>query len=355
MTAASLTGSSGGAPGAGQATHEDRSAFFFLLIAGLFFVVSGLVALIVAAKLQIPTLLGNISWLTFGRLRPIHTNGMLFGWLLAADMGLCFYLVPRLCGVKLWSEKLGMATMYLWVFIILSAVVTLALGQNQGLEYAELPNWLDVFVVIAWVMFAINIFATVAKRKYEQMYVSLWYILASILWTAFVYIVGNFATVFTSGVNQANLNWFYVHNAVGLVFTPLGLGIGYYFIPKAAETPLYSHRLSMIGFWSLAFVYVWTGAHHMLHGPISQWLQTVAILFSVMLMIPVWTLVWNFFATMKGQWHQLKDNVPIKFLMTGTIFYLLTCFQGPMHSLRTVNAIVSKTDWIVGHAPMAVP
>ena len=262
--------------------------------------------------------------------------------------------MPRLCGVKLWSEKLGMATMWLWVLIVLSAVVTLAAGQNQGLEYAELTGWIDLLVVVAWVMFAVNIFATVFTRKYQQMYVSLWYILASILWTAFVYIVGNFATVPTTGVNQANLNWFYVHNAVGLIFTPLGLAIGYYFIPKAAETPLYSHRLSMIGFWSLAFVYVWTGAHHMLHGPISQWLQTVAILFSVMLMIPVWTLVWNFFATMKGQWHQLKDNVPIKFLMTGTIFYLLTCFQGPMHSLRTVNAIVSKTDWIPGHAHMAV-
>ena len=336
------------------AAHEDKSAFGFLMIASLFFVVSGLVALIIAGKLNFPTLLGSVSWLTFGRMRPTHTNGMLFGWLLAADMGLCFYLVPRLCGVRLWSEKLGVATMWLWVVIVLGAVVELALGHNQGLEYAELPLWLDLAVVVAWVAFAINIFATVATRKYQQMYVSLWYIMASILWTAFVYIVGNLATIPTAGVNQANLNWFYVHNAVGLIFTPLGLGIGYYFIPKAAETPLYSHRLSMIGFWSLAFVYVWTGAHHMLHGPISQWLQTVAILFSVMLMIPVWTLVWNFLATMKGQWHQLKDNVPIKFLMTGTIFYLLTCFQGPMHSLRAVNAIVSKTDWIVGHAHMAV-
>jgi cytochrome c oxidase cbb3-type subunit 1 len=334
--------------------HQDRSAFGLLMIGSLFFLVSGLIALIIATKFHFPTLLGSVSWLTYGRLRPIHTNGMLFGWLLAADMGLSFYLVPRLCGVKLWSEKLGLATMWLWVLIILSAVVTLAAGQNQGLEYAELSLWIDVLVVVAWVMFAVNIFATVFTRRYQQMYVSLWYILASILWTAFVYIVGNFAVVPTTGVNQANLNWFYVHNAVGLVFTPLGLAIGYYFIPKAAETPLYSHRLSMIGFWSLAFVYVWTGAHHMLHGPISQWLQTVAILFSVMLMIPVWTLVWNFFATMKGQWHQLKDNVPIKFLMTGTIFYLLTCFQGPMHSLRTVNAIVSKTDWIPGHAHMAV-
>jgi cytochrome c oxidase cbb3-type subunit 1 len=334
--------------------HEDKSAFAFLLMASTFFLVSGLFALIVAGKLQWPTLLGDISWLSYGRLRPIHTNGMLFGWLLAAQMGLCLYMVPRLCGVKLWSEKLGMATMWLWVVIILSAVVTLLVGDNQGLEYAELNLWIDALVVVAWVMFGINIFATVAIRKYQQMYVSLWYVMAAILWTAFVYITGNFAAEYTSGVNQANLNWFYVHNAVGLVFTPLGLGIGYYFIPKAAGTPLYSHRLSMIGFWSLAFVYVWTGAHHMLHGPISQWLQTVAILFSVMLMIPVWTLVWNFLATMKGEWQQLKDNVPVKFLMTGTIFYLLTCFQGPMHALRSVNAIVSKTDWIVGHAHMAV-
>ena len=334
--------------------HDDKSAFGFLMAAGLFFVVSGIYALVIAAKLQFPTLLGSVSWLTYGRMRPVHTNGMLFGWLLAADMGLIYYLVPRLCGVKLWSEKLGLATLALWITIILGAVVTLSLGFNQGLEYAELPLWLDILVVIAWIMFGVNIFATVAVRKYQQMYVSLWYILASILWTAFVYLVGNFATMFASGVNQANLNWFYVHNAVGLIFTPLGLALGYYFIPKASEAPLYSHRLSMIGFWSLAFVYVWTGAHHMLHGPISQWLQTVSILFSVMLMIPVWSLVWNFFATMKGQWHQLKDNVPIKFLMTGTIFYLLTCFQGPMHSLRSVNAIVSKTDWIVGHAHMAV-
>lgn len=334
--------------------HEDKSAFGFLMAAGLFFVVSGIYALVIAAKLQFPTFLGSVSWLTYGRMRPVHTNGMLFGWLLAADMGLIYYLVPRLCGVKLWSEKLGLATLGVWITIILGAVVTLSLGFNQGLEYAELPLWLDILVVVAWIMFGVNIFATVAIRKYQQMYVSLWYILASILWTAFVYLVGNFATMFTSGVNQANLNWFYVHNAVGLIFTPLGLALGYYFIPKASEAPLYSHRLSMIGFWSLAFVYVWTGAHHMLHGPISQWLQTVSILFSVMLMIPVWSLVWNFFATMKGQWHQLKDNVPIKFLMSGTIFYLLTCFQGPMHSLRTVNAIVSKTDWIVGHAHMAV-
>jgi cytochrome c oxidase cbb3-type subunit 1 len=188
------------------------------------------------------------------------------------------------------------------------------------------------------------------------MYVSTWYLMGTILWTAFVYLTGNFATLLPgiTGVNQANLTWMYTHNAVGLIFTPAGLAIAYYFIPRASNTPLYSHKLSMVGFWALAFVYVWTGAHHMLHGPISQWLQTVAIVFSVMLLIPVWSVVYNFIATMKGQWHQLGDNVSLKFLMSGTVFYLLTCFQGPMHSLRSVNAIVSKTDWIPGHAHMAV-
>jgi cytochrome c oxidase cbb3-type subunit 1 len=334
--------------------HEDTTAKWFLISSVMYFVIVGIIAVTIAAKFVWPSLLGTVQYLTYGRLRPLHVNGMLFGWLLAADMGLAYFIVPRLCGVKLWSEKLGIATAALWNVIILGAVVSLLAGWNQGLEYAELPMFLDVLVVIAWIMFGANIFGTIMTRKYEQMYVSLWYIMGTILWTAFVYLTGNFAVLFATGVNQANLNWMYVHNAVGLIFTPIGLAIAYYMIPKSSDTPLHSHKLSMIGFWSLAFVYVWTGAHHMLHGPISQWLQTIAIAFSVMLLIPVWAVVHNFFATMQGQWHQLRENVPLKFLMSGVVFYLLTCFQGPMHSLRTVNAIVSKTDWIPGHAHMAV-
>jgi cytochrome c oxidase cbb3-type subunit I len=334
--------------------HEDITAKWFLLSSVTYFFIVGIIALAIAAKFVWPQFLGTVSYFTYGRLRPLHVNGMLFGWLLAADMGLAFYIVPRLCGVKLWSEKLGVATAILWNIIVLAAVVTLPAGFNKGLEYAELATPISILVVIAWVMFGANIFATIATRKYEQMYVSLWYIMGTILWTAFVYLTGNFGALFTSGVNQANLNWMYVHNAVGLIFTPVGLALAYYFIPKSSNTPLYSHKLSMIGFWALAFVYVWTGAHHMLHGPISQWLQTIAIVFSVMLLIPVWAVVYNFFATMKGEWHQLGDNVSLKFLMSGVVFYLLTCFQGPMHSLRSVNAIVSKTDWIPGHAHMAV-
>ena len=337
-----------------ESIHADTTAKWFMLSSITYFFIVGIIALTIAAKFVWPQLLGSVSVLTYGRLRPLHVNGMLFGWLLAADMGLAYYLVPRLCGVKLWSEKLGVATALIWNFIILGAVVALPLGYNKGWEYGELPLPLTALVVVAWVMFGINIFGTIATRKYEQMYVSLWYIMGTVLWTAFVYLTGNVAVYFTTGVNQANLNWMYVHNAVGLIFTPIGLALAYYFIPKASNTPLYSHKLSMVGFWALAFVYVWTGAHHMLHGPISQWLQTIAITFSLMLLIPVWTVVYNFFATMKGQWYQLRENVPLKFLMSGVVFYLLTCFQGPMHSLRSVNAIVSKTDWIPGHAHMAV-
>ncbi|MGE0101053.1 MAG: cbb3-type cytochrome c oxidase subunit I [Blastocatellales bacterium] len=337
-----------------ESIHQDTTAKLFLVSSITYFFIVGIIALLIAAKFVWPQLLGTVSFLSYGRLRPLHVNGMLFGWLLAADMGLIYYLVPRLCGVRLWSEKLGIATAALWNVIILGAVVSLLLGINQGFEYAELPLPLDVLVVVAWIMFGVNIFGTILTRKYLQMYVSLWYAMGTILWTAFVYLTGNFAVLFTTGVNQANLNWMYVHNAVGLIFTPAGLALAYYFIPKTSNSPLHSHKLSMIGFWSLAFVYVWTGAHHMLHGPISQWLQTIAIVFSLMLLIPVWAVVYNFFATMKGQWHQMRENVPLKFLLTGVVFYLLTCFQGPMHSLRSVNAIVSKTDWIPGHAHMAV-
>ena len=337
-----------------ESIHEDTTAKLFIISSISYFFIVGIVALIIAAKFVMPSFLGTVEYLTYGRMRPLHVNGMLFGWLLACDMGLMYYIVPRLTGVKLWSEKLGMATAALWNFIILGAVVSLVMGWNQGWEYAELPTFLDVCVVIAWIMFGANIFMTIANRKYTTMYVSLWYAMGTILWTAFVYLTGNFATLFTTGVNQANLNWMYVHNAVGLIFTPVGLAIAYYYIPKSSNNPLYSHKLSMIGFWSLAFVYVWTGAHHMIHGPISQWLQTISIVFSVMLLIPVWAAVYNFFTTMKGQWHQLRENIALKFLMSGVVFYLLTCFQGPMHSLRAVNAIVSKTDWIPGHAHMAV-
>jgi cbb3-type cytochrome c oxidase subunit I len=330
--------------------HEDKSARWFLYSSILFFLITITIGVIMAIKFIYPEFLGGIAALSFGRIRAIHTNGVLFGWLLAANMGLAYYVVPRLCGTKLFSEKLGMATLGIWVFVVLGAVVTLASGDTQAREYLELNMWLDILVTIAWVLFAINIFATIAKRKYEQMYVSLWYIMGTIFWTAILWIVGNLPVY--SGVNDANVNWWFGHNAVGLIFTPMGVAMAYYFIPKSTGNPLYSHKLSIIGFWTIAFLYIWNGAHHIIFGPVTTWLQTVAILFSVSLLIPVWTVITNFYGTLRGKWTQ--GNYIVKFLLAGTTFYLLTCFQGPMHSLRSVNQIVSKTDWIVGHAHMAV-
>lgn len=330
--------------------HEDKSARWFMYTAIVFFLVTIIIGLTMAIKFIAPEFLGGIGALSFGRIRAIHTNGVLFGWLLAADMGLCYYLVPRLAGVKLFSEKLGMWTLYLWIVILLGAVVTLGMGDTQGKEYLELNSFLDILVTIAWVMFGINIFGTIARRKYENMYASLWYIMGTILWTAVLWIVANLPVY--SGVNDANVNWWFGHNAVGLIFTPVGLAIAYYFIPKSTGNALYSHKLSLIGFWTIAFLYIWTGAHHIIFGPIPTWLQTIAILFSISLLIPVWTAVTNFYGTLRGKWAQ--GNYVVKFFIAGTTFYLLTCFQGPMHSLRTVNQIVSKTDWIVGHAHMAV-
>lgn len=330
--------------------HEDKSARWFLYSSILFFLITITIGLMMAIKFVYPEFLGGIAALGFGRIRAIHTNGVLFGWLLAANMGLAYYVVPRLCGTKLFSEKLGMMTLYIWVFVVLAAVVTLGMGDTQAREYLELNIWLDLLVTIAWVLFGINIFATIAKRKYEQMYVSLWYIMGTIFWTAILWIVGNLPVY--SGVNDANVNWWFGHNAVGLIFTPMGVAMAYYFIPKSTGNPLYSHKLSIIGFWTIAFLYIWNGAHHILFGPVPTWLQTVAILFSISLLIPVWTVITNFYGTLRGKWTQ--GNYIVKFLLAGTTFYLLTCFQGPMHSLRSVNQIVSKTDWIVGHAHMAV-
>ncbi len=333
-----------------MARHEDTAAKWFTYTAVLFFLITILVGFVMAIKFVFPEFLGGLGILSFGRIRPIHTNGVLFGWLLAANMGLCYYIVPRLCGTRLFSEKLGIATLVIWIFVVLSAVVTLAAGQTQAREYLELVWWLDALVAVAWVLFAVNIFATIAKRKRPQMYVSLWYIMGTILWTTILWVVGNLPVY--SGVNDANVNWWFGHNAVGLIFTPVGVALAYYFIPKSTGNPLYSHKLSLIGFWTIAFLYIWNGAHHILFGPIPVWLQTVAILFSVSLLIPVWTVIANFFGTLRGKWAQ--GNYVVKFLLAGTVFYLLTCFQGPMHSLRSVNQIVSKTDWIVGHAHMAV-
>lgn len=296
----------------------------------------------------------------FGRVRPVHVGTVTLLWLLSADIGLFYYFIPRLCGVPLWSSQMAYVSAALWWTSLIIGVYSYPWGTNFGWEYAELPNWVSWIptkgmTTVAWILVVINFFMTIATRKYEKMYVSLWYAMGTLIWTTFTFIVGSYAVNWVpGGISRVNVSFFYVHNLVGLIFTPMGLAQAYYFLPKLANTPIYSHRLSMIGFWSIAFVYAWIGAHHIIHGPVSQWLQTTAIVFSLWLFIPVWTVVTNLFATLKPQWSAYTQSAPIRFLMMGNIFYLLTCIQGPLMALRNVNEITSKTDWIIGHSHISL-
>jgi cytochrome c oxidase cbb3-type subunit 1 len=300
------------------------------------------------------------EYVHFGRVRPVHVMHVTLLWLLSVDIGLFYYFVPRLCGTPLWSPKLANYTTGLWWFSLILGTYSLPTGTNTGWEYAELPYFVSIFPIkalftIAFLMAALNFYMTIARRKFEKMYVSLWYVMGTLFWTAFTWVVGAYiVNLVPGGISRVNVNFFYVHNLVGLIFTPMGLATAYYALPKLSGLPIYSHRLSMIGFWSIAFVYAWIGAHHIIHGPMSQWLQTTSIVFSLWLFIPVWTVVANIFATLSGHWDKYAESPPLRFLMMGNIFYLITCIQGPLMALRNINEITSKTDWVIGHSHISL-
>lgn len=302
------------------------------------------------------------QYIHFGKVRPVHVMAVTLLWLLSANMGLMYYFVPRLCGTSIWSGKLATFTNYTWWAALVVGTFSIPLGTNFGWEYAELPmtvggGWVPIklIVAIAWVLFSVNLFMTIFQRQHKKMYVSLWYVMATLIWTTFTFVVGNFAIEWVpKGISRVNTSFFYVHNLVGLIFTPMGLATAYYFIPKLTGAPIYSHRMSMVGFWSIAFVYAWIGAHHMLHGPESQWLQTTSIVFSMWLIIPVWTVVANLLGTVKREWQMYSRSAPLRFMTMGVVFYLIVCLQGSLQSLRNVNEVISKTDWIIGHAHMSL-
>lgn len=300
------------------------------------------------------------EYIHFGRVRPVHVGSVALLWLYSVGVGFFYYFVPRLCGIPLWSSKMAYVSVAFWWSGLVIGVYSYPLGTNFGWEYAELPDWVGwiptkPMFVIAWVLVCINIFMTIFTRKYQKMYVSLWYTMGTLIWATFTYLMGSYGINFVAdGISKVNVSWFYVHNLVGLIFTPMGLAAAYYFLPKLANTPIHSHKLSMIGFWSIAFVYGWIGAHHMMHGPISQWLQTVAVIFSIWLFIPVFTVVHNLFYTLIPEWKKYSQSAPIRFLMMGIMFYFATCIQGPLMALRNINEITSKTDWVIGHAHVAL-
>ena len=292
----------------------------------------GLVAVLVGVIVSIQMVEPGLNfppYLTFGRLRPIHTNAGIYGWGIGVTFATFLYMVQRLCKTPLWSNKLARFQLWFFNITIIASAVTLALGYTTSKEYHEMEWPIDVMVVILWVVFAINIIMTIIKRKEEQMYISLWYMMAAIVGVAILYLVNAAAVpaeLFKSysayaGTNDANVEWWFGHNAVAMALTAPPLAMFYYFLPKSTGVPIYSHRMSIIAFWSLIFMYLWTGAHHLLWTPVPDWIQTLAMGFSVMLIAPSWGSVFNGYLSMNGQWHQMRENYLVKFLIIGITFY----------------------------------
>ncbi len=340
--------------------YDDRPAKLFLYPAILFMIVGMFVGVFIAFNAFVfPDYFAG-EYIHFGRVRPVHVGTVTLLWLLSVNVGLMLYFVPRLCGVPLWRPDLALAAGILWWTILILGNFSYPWGTNFGWEYAELPTWVSwipvkFLFVCSWLALVIVFFMTIAGRKFQKLYVSLWYSMGTLIWTTITVFVGFFVINWVpEGISRVNISWFYVHNLVGLIYTPMGLAQAYYFLPKLANTPIYSHRLSMIGFWSIAFIYAWIGTHHMIHGPVSQWLQTTSIVFSIWLFIPVWTVVYNLSQTLEKDWSKYLQSAPIRFLMMGVLFYLITCIQGPLMALRNVNEITSKTDWVIGHAHISL-
>jgi cytochrome c oxidase cbb3-type subunit I/II len=316
-----------------------------------------LVGVIIALQLAYwPANLG-LPWTTFGRLRPLHTNAVIFafgGNILFTGI---YYSTQRLLKVRMWNDMLSRLHFWGWQLIIVLAAVTLVLGMTQSKEYAELIWPIDLLITVVWVIFAVNLFGTIAVRQVKHMYVAIWFYISFVITIAVLHIVNSLAipaTLFRSypvysGLTDALVQWWYGHNAVGFFLTTPFLGLMYYFLPKAAERPVYSYRLSIIHFWALVFLYIWAGPHHLLLSALPDWAQTLGMVFSVMLIAPSWGGMLNGLLTLKGSWERMRTDAVLKFMVVAVSFYGMSTFEGPMMSIRAVNSLAHFTNWVIGH------
>ncbi|MDP3090578.1 MAG: cbb3-type cytochrome c oxidase subunit I [Nitrospira sp.] len=336
-----------------------RAWLWWALIWLTFFPIVGVV---VSIKFHNPGFLDGISWLTFGRLRPIHVNGVIFGSFSTVFLGLLYYIVPRLCGVRMYKEEWGWWLLWLWNGFLVLGNASFLFGFNMGLEAGEFewPFNLLRFVILG--LITVQVLGTVFRRTERRFYVAMWYTTAALIWTIMNLILGNVLLTYAediAGVNSAAMHGLYIHYIVGLWITPAGLALVYYFLPLSAKSSLYSHKLSLLGFWGLAFFYPFVGTHHYLYSPIPHWTQTISIVTSMLLIIPVWTVVVNFFGTMLGRWGTVAgggggDNYAAKFLMMGAVYYLIGCFQGSVEALRRVQELTHFNDFVIAHSHLTV-
>ena len=337
--------------------YNDKVVRQFTIMTIVWGVVGMLVGVIIAAQLLWPALNFDIPWLSYGRLRPLHTNAVIFAFGGSALFATSYYVVQRTCHARLFGGGLAAFTFWGWQVVIVLAAITLPLGLTQGKEYAELIWPIDLLITAVWVAYAIVFFGTIAIRKVKHIYVANWFFGAFILTVAVLHIVNSLALPTSmlhsypvySGVVDAMVQWWYGHNAVGFFLTAGFLGMMYYFVPKQAGRPIYSYRLSVVHFWALISLYMWAGPHHLHYTTLPDWAQTLGMVFSLMLLAPSWGGMINGIMTLSGAWHKLRTDPILKFLIVSLSFYGMSTFEGPMMSIKTVNALSHYTDWTIGH------
>ncbi|MFZ2627443.1 MAG: cytochrome-c oxidase, cbb3-type subunit I [Rugosibacter sp.] len=339
-----------------QSTYNYKVVRQFTVMSVIWGIVGMLVGVIIAAQLVWPEL-NVIEYLSYGRLRPLHTNAVIFAFGGCALFGTSYYTVQRTCHTPLFAPWLAAFTFWGWQLVIGLAAITLPLGMTQGKEYAELEWPIDILIAVVWVSYAVVFFGTIARRKVSHIYVANWFYGSFILAVALLHIVNSAAipvSLFKSysayaGVQDAMVQWWYGHNAVGFFLTAGFLGMMYYFVPKQAERPIYSYRLSVVHFWALIFTYMWAGPHHLHYTALPDWTQSIGMVFSLILLAPSWGGMINGIMTLSGAWHKLRDDPILKFMITSLSFYGMSTFEGPMMSIKTVNALSHYTDWTIGH------
>jgi cytochrome c oxidase cbb3-type subunit I/II len=357
------------APGAASSTARtsaaqlDRFAYDddivrkFLFATLIWGVVGMLVGVIIALQLANPFFNFNTPWLSFGRLRPLHTNAVIFAFAGNAFFCGCYYSTQRLLKARMFSDALSRFHFWGWQAIIVSAALTLPFGFTQAKEYAELEWPIDIAIAVVWVVFAVNFFGSLIKRRERHLYVALWFYIASIVTVAILHIFNNLSIPagalksysIYAGVQDAFMQWWYGHNAVAFFLTTPFLGLMYYFMPKAAEGPVFSYKLSILHFWSLVFMYIWAGPHHLHYTALPEWASTLGMLFSVMLWAPSWGGMINGLLTLRGAWHKVTQDPILKFFVVAVTAYGMSTFEGPMLSIKSVNALAHYTDWIIAH------
>lgn len=337
--------------------YDNKIVRKFLIATVIWGAVGMLVGLLAALELPFPWLNGGIPWITFSRIRPVHTNAVIFAFVGNGIFMGVYYSLQRLLKARMFSDLLSQVHFWGWQLIIVLAAITLPLGYTTSKEYAELEWPIDILIALIWVVFAINMFGTIIRRRERHMYVAIWFYIATVVTVAVLHIVNSIALPVSmmksysvyAGVQDALVQWWYGHNAVAFFLTTPYLGLMYYFLPKAANRPVYSYRLSIVHFWALIFLYIWAGPHHLLYTALPDWAQSLGTVFSIMLLAPSWGGMVNGLLTLRGAWDKVREEPVLKFMVVAVTAYGMATFEGPLLSIKSVNAISHYTDWTIAH------